>query len=184
MLRNRIQFILSASFSGLRLNLSIPRFFAVSLSLISATTRYWLLSQLLSDIRYYYYYYYYYFDQYIYFFLFPNLFAICRDTFSKWCGGKRGLAEECSVAPLRNKRVKTLCGCREKRRQTREKYKPRLTTKAYKLSYNYIKYIITPVGRSCGKWSRRRLRSGGSRRVRRMSFGSTFNRTVIGGSTF
>jgi hypothetical protein len=47
------------------------------------------------------------------FFIFLNLFAICRDTFSKWCVGKRGRVEECSVAPLRNKRLKTWCGCRE-----------------------------------------------------------------------
>jgi hypothetical protein len=47
----------------------------------------------------------------IFFFRFSNLFAICRDTFSKWCVGKRGRVEECSVAPLRNRRVKTLCGC-------------------------------------------------------------------------
>jgi hypothetical protein len=32
-----------------------------------------------------------------------------------------------------------VCGCREKRVQTKEKYKLRLTTKAYKLSYNYFK---------------------------------------------
>jgi hypothetical protein len=64
------------------------------------------------------------------------------DTFSKWCVGKRGRVEECSVAPLRNKRVKTVCGCRGKRVQTKEKYKLRLTTKAYKLSYNYINYAI------------------------------------------
>jgi hypothetical protein len=31
------------------------------------------------------------------------------------CVGKRGLVEECSVAPLRDKRVKTLCGCRGKK---------------------------------------------------------------------
>jgi hypothetical protein len=56
----------------------------------------------------------------IHFFLrFPNLFAICIDTFkntiSKWCVGKRGRVEEFSVAPLRDKRVKTLCGCRDKK---------------------------------------------------------------------
>jgi hypothetical protein len=101
------------------------------------------------------------------------LFAICRDTFSKWCVGKRGRVEECSVAHLYNKRVKTLCGCRgkKKRVQTKEKYKLRLTTKAYKLSYNYKNYTINLVGRSFGKWCRRRLRSGGSRRVRRMFSG-------------
>jgi hypothetical protein len=37
------------------------------------------------------------------------------DTFSKWRVGKRGRVEQCSVAPLRNKRVKTLCGCRGKK---------------------------------------------------------------------
>jgi hypothetical protein len=87
----------------------------------------------------------------IFFVRFPNLFAICRDTFSKWCVGKRGRVEERSVAPLPNKRVKTLCGCREKRVQTKEKYKLRLTTKAYKLSYNYINYTINLVGRSFGR---------------------------------
>jgi hypothetical protein len=54
-----------------------------------------------------------------FFFRFPNLFAICRDTFSKWCVEKRGRVEECSVAPLRNKRVKTLRGSRERRVQTK-----------------------------------------------------------------
>jgi hypothetical protein len=56
-----------------------------------------------------------------------------------------------------------------KRTQTKEKCKLRLRTKAYKPSYNYI--TINLVGRSFGKWRRRRFRSGGSRRVRRMSFG-------------
>jgi ribosomal protein L19 len=32
----------------------------------------------------------------------------------KLCVEKRGRVEECSVAHLRDKRVKTLCGCREK----------------------------------------------------------------------
>jgi hypothetical protein len=112
-------------------------------------------------------------------FRFPNLFAICRDTFSKWCVGKRGRVEECSVAPPCNKRVKTLCGCLEQRVQTKEKYKRRLTTKAYKLSYNYINYTINLVGRSFGTWRRRRLRSGGSRRVRRMSFGCADGGKVV-----
>jgi hypothetical protein len=40
---------------------------------------------------------------------------IHSDTFSKWCVGKRGRVEECSVAPLRNKRVITLCGCQGKK---------------------------------------------------------------------
>jgi hypothetical protein len=57
---------------------------------------------------------------FFFFFRFSNLFAICRDTFSKWCVGKRGRVEECSLAPLRNKRVKTLCGCQEKRIQLRK----------------------------------------------------------------
>jgi hypothetical protein len=83
----------------------------------------------------------------------------------------------CSTPP-RNIRVKTLCGCREKRVQTKEKYKVRLTTKAYKLSYNYINYTINLVGRSFGKWRRRRFRSGGSRRVRRMSFGCAVRRAL------
>jgi hypothetical protein len=94
---------------------------------------------------------------------------IHSNTISKWCIGKQGRVEECSVAPLRDKRVKTLCGCREKRVQTKEKYKLRLKTKAYILSYNYINYTINLVGRSFGKWHRSRLRSGCSRRVRRMS---------------
>jgi hypothetical protein len=47
-------------------------------------------------------------------------------------------------------------------------YKLRLTTKAYKLSYNYINYTINLVGRSFGRWRRSRLRSGRSRRVRRI----------------
>jgi hypothetical protein len=73
------------------------------------------------------------------FFISPNLLAIC--IHSKLCVEKRGRVVECSVASLRDKRVKTLCGCREKRIQTKEKYKLRLTTKAYNLSYNYINYI-------------------------------------------
>jgi hypothetical protein len=66
------------------------------------------------------------------FFLFPNLFAIyihTLNTISKLCVEKRGRVEECSVAPLCDKRVKTLCGCREKRVQTKEKYKLRLQLK-------------------------------------------------------
>jgi hypothetical protein len=35
---------------------------------------------------------------------------IHSNTISKLCVGKRGRVEECSVAPLRDKRVKTLCG--------------------------------------------------------------------------
>jgi hypothetical protein len=45
---------------------------------------------------------------------FPNLFAICIHTISKLCVEKRGRVEECHVAPLCDKRVKTLCGCRGK----------------------------------------------------------------------
>jgi hypothetical protein len=47
----------------------------------------------------------------------------------------------------------------------------KIQTKTYKISYNYINYTINLVGRSFGRWSRRRLCSGCSRRVRRMSFG-------------
>jgi hypothetical protein len=59
-----------------------------------------------------------------------------------------------------------------------EKYKLRLTTKAYKISYNYINHAINLVDRSFGKGRRRRLRSGGSRRVRRMSFGCAVRRAL------
>jgi hypothetical protein len=63
---------------------------------------------------------------------------IYSNTISKLCVEKRERVEECSITQLRDKRVKTLCGCREKRVQTKEKYKLRLTTKAYKLSdYSY-----------------------------------------------
>jgi hypothetical protein len=44
---------------------------------------------------------------------------IYSDTFRKCCVGERGRVEECSVAPLCNKRVKTVCGCRGKRVQTK-----------------------------------------------------------------
>jgi hypothetical protein len=50
---------------------------------------------------------------YLLFYKFPNLFAICihtLNTISKLCVEKRGRVEECSVAPLRDKRVKNLCG--------------------------------------------------------------------------
>jgi hypothetical protein len=57
-------------------------------------------------------------------------------------------------------------------------YKLRLATNAYKLSHNYINFTINLVGRSFGKWRRRRLRSGGSRRVRRMSFGCAVRRAM------
>jgi hypothetical protein len=36
-------------------------------------------------------------------------------------GGRRQQVEQCSVAPLCNKRVKTLCGCQEERVQTKVK---------------------------------------------------------------
>jgi hypothetical protein len=65
-----------------------------------------------------------------------------------------------------------VAGCRE------NEYKLILTTKAYKLSYNYINYTINVVGRSFGKWRRRRLRSGDSRRIRRMSFGCAVRRAL------
>jgi hypothetical protein len=39
----------------------------------------------------------------------------------------------------------------EKRVHSMEKFKLRLTTKAYKLSYNYINYTINLVGKSFGK---------------------------------
>jgi hypothetical protein len=66
----------------------------------------------------------------------------------------------------------------EKRVKTKEKYKLRLKTKAHKLSYNYINYAINLVGRSFGNWLRRRLRSSGSRRVRRMPFGCAVRRAL------
>jgi hypothetical protein len=84
-----------------------------------------------------------------FYFKFPNVFAICihiLNKISKLCVEKRGRVEECSVAPLRDKRVKTLCGCRRKRIQTKEKYKLRLTTKAYKLrSWLVTMYISVNV---------------------------------------
>jgi hypothetical protein len=51
---------------------------------------------------------------------------IHSNTVSKLRVEKRGRVEECSVAPLRDKRVKTLCGCQGKMIQTKEKYKLRL----------------------------------------------------------
>jgi hypothetical protein len=62
---------------------------------------------------------------------FPNLSASCGNTFSKWCNGMRGRVDECSVAPLCNKRMETLCGCREEGVQTKDYYKLKLITKAY-----------------------------------------------------
>jgi hypothetical protein len=50
------------------------------------------------------------------------------DTFSKWCVGRRGRVEECSVATLRNKRVKILCGC------GRWSFPPSLETKTGEIS--------------------------------------------------
>jgi hypothetical protein len=58
---------------------------------------------------------------------------IHSDTFSKLCVGKRGWVEERSVAPFRNKRVKTCVAVGEESVQTKEKYELRLTTKAWKL---------------------------------------------------
>jgi hypothetical protein len=40
---------------------------------------------------------------------------IHSNKISKLCDEKRGRVEECSVAPLRNERVKNLCGCRGKK---------------------------------------------------------------------
>jgi hypothetical protein len=60
-------------------------------------------------------------------------------------------------------------------------YIVRLTTKAYKLSYNYISFTVNLVGRPFGKWRRRRLCSGVSRRVRRVrrrSFGCAVRRAL------
>jgi hypothetical protein len=74
------------------------------------------------------------------------------DTFSKWCVGKRGRVEECSVAPLRNKRVETLCGCREKGVQTKEQYKLRFTTKAYKLRLCRIDRLLHCLGYTATVW--------------------------------
>jgi hypothetical protein len=47
----------------------------------------------------------------LFFYKFPNVFAICihtLNTISKLCVEKRGRVEECSVAPLRDKRVENL----------------------------------------------------------------------------
>jgi hypothetical protein len=73
---------------------------------------------------------------------------IHSNTISKLCVEKRGRVEECSVAPLHDKKVKTLNGCRGKKFTNKEKYKLRLTTKAYKLSYRYINYTINLLQRS------------------------------------
>jgi hypothetical protein len=67
-------------------------------------------------------------DVVTFFFNFPvylQSVEIHSDIFNKWCVWKRGRVEECSVASLRNKRVKTLRGCRGEKG-----YKLRLTTKA------------------------------------------------------
>jgi hypothetical protein len=83
----------------------------------------------------------------LFFFKFPNWFAICRDTFSNCFVGKPGRVEECSVAALRNKRVKTVCGCWAQRVQTKEKYKLRLTAKAYKLERVclWVRLCLSPI---------------------------------------
>jgi hypothetical protein len=65
-----------------------------------------------------------------------------------------------------------------------KRYKLRLTIKAYKRSYNYKNYTINLVGRSFGKLRRRRLHSGGSRRVRRMSFACAVRRALLEKYTF
>jgi hypothetical protein len=62
------------------------------------------------------------------------------NTISKLCVEKRGRVEECSVAPPCDKRVKTLCGCRGKRVQTKEKYKLRL-----KLNETEMKTEMSPI---------------------------------------
>jgi hypothetical protein len=51
---------------------------------------------------------------------------IHSNTISKLCVEKRGRAEECSVTLLRDKRVKTLCGCRGKEYKLRK-----IQTKSY-----------------------------------------------------
>jgi hypothetical protein len=45
---------------------------------------------------------------------------IHSNTISKLCVEKRGRVDECSVASLRDKMVKTTYGCREKRVQTKK----------------------------------------------------------------
>jgi hypothetical protein len=83
------------------------------------------------------------------------------------CVEKRGRVEECSVAPLRDKRVKTLCGCREKKVQTNEKI------------HKYINYTINLVDRLFGRWRRRRLCSGCSRRMSCKNVRESHNRLLF-----
>jgi hypothetical protein len=52
---------------------------------------------------------------FLYFQIYLQSVYIHSNTISEWCVGKRERVEECSVAPLHDKRVKTLCGCREKK---------------------------------------------------------------------
>jgi hypothetical protein len=68
-------------------------------------------------------------NAFFYFPIYLQSVYIHSNTISKWCVGMRGRVDECSVAPLRDTRVKTLCGCREIRVQTKEKYKLRLQLK-------------------------------------------------------
>jgi hypothetical protein len=70
--------------------------------------------------------------------------TIHSDTFSKRCVGKRGRVEQCSVAPLRNKRAKTVCGCREKRVQTEEKYKEFVNILLNWAALTVFSYLIVP----------------------------------------
>jgi hypothetical protein len=148
----------------------------------------------------------------IFFLRFPNLFAICIDTFKynqqMVCWEARASR---GVAPLRNKKGENLVWLSGKKgyklRLTtkayklsyncinyvinlvgrsfglvwlwgKKGYKLRRTTKAYKLNYNCINYVINLVGRSFGRWLCRRLSSGCSRRVRRMSFGCGVRRAL------
>jgi hypothetical protein len=48
---------------------------------------------------------------FLYFPIYLQSVYIHSNTISKLCAEKGGRVEECSVAPLREKRVKTLCGC-------------------------------------------------------------------------
>jgi hypothetical protein len=58
-------------------------------------------------------------EQWYFFFLDLSIYLqsveIHLNTISKWCVGKLGRVEECSVALFCNKGVKTLCGCRGKK---------------------------------------------------------------------
>jgi hypothetical protein len=66
-----------------------------------------------------------YFPSFFYFPIYLQSVYIHLNTISKLCVEKRGRVEECYVAPLRDKRVKTLCDFWGKRLQTKEKYKLR-----------------------------------------------------------